>query len=435
MNEITLGIAACVFLLIFFLSGIEIAFGIAITGLVGFGLLSGFDAAFNLFGQDLLDTLSSYGLTVVPLFILMGQIAFHSGIAEKLYDAVYRLIGRVPGGLAMATVVAATMFKAMCGSTIATAATFSSIAVPQMTKYRYNKILSTGVVASVGTIGILLPPSITMIIFGIITEQSIGRLFLAAIFPALLISFFFIIIIYGWCKIKPNFGPKSTMTFTFREKIRVLPEFIAVAVIFGLVIGGLMAGLFTPTEAGTIGTMAILALALIRRGLTFSAFVKSVDESLRSAVMVLFLIACSTVLGHFFTITGIPQQASDWLINLALPRAVVMIIICLFYLLGGSFIDDLAFMILATPIIYPAIPKLGYDPIWFGVMIGITLMVGVIIPPVAISVFVVKNITGEPFGTIYKGVIPFLLSFIVVAALMFIFPQIALWLPYTLMGK
>jgi C4-dicarboxylate transporter, DctM subunit len=435
MNEFTLGILACIFLLFFFLTGIEIAFGIAITGFVGYALLSGFEPAFNLVAQDLFDTLSSYSLTVIPLFMLMGQIAFNAGIAQRLYDAVYKLVGRVPGGLAMATVVAATMFKAMCGSTLATAATFSSVAVPQMTRYNYSKKLSTGVVASVGTIGILIPPSITMIIFGIMTEQSIGKLFLAGIFPGLLISFFFLTIIYVWCKIDPKLGPKSTMTFTTREKLRALPEFIAVAVIFILVIGGLMAGLFTPTEAGTIGTIAVLVLALIRRGLTFNGFVKSVDESLKGAVMVLILIACSAVLGHFLAITEIPQYTGDWLTALPLPRTLIMIIICLFYLLGGSFIDDLAFMILATPILFPAIPKLGYDPIWFGVMVGVTIMVGTIIPPVAIGVFVVKNITGESFGTIYKGVVPFLLSFVVVAALLFIFPQIATFLPYALMGK
>ena len=435
MSELVLGIASCIFLLVFFLTGIEIAFGIAITGVVGYALLSGFDAAYNLLAQDFLDTLSSYSLTVIPLFMLMGQIAFNAGIAQTLYDAVYKIVGRVPGGLAMATVVAATLFKAMCGSTLATAATFSSVAVPQMTRYRYSKKLSTGVVASVGTIGIIIPPSIVMIIFGIMTEQSIGKLFLAGIFPGLLISFFFIAIIYGWCKIDPTLGPRSEVRASLREKIQALPQFAAVGIIFIIVIGGLMSGIFTPTEAGTIGTIAVLILALVKRGLTFKSFVKSVDESLRGSIMVLFLIACSAVLGHFLAITEIPQLTGDWLTNLPLPRTLIMIIICFFYLLGGSFIDDLAFMILATPILYPAIPKLGYDPIWFGIMVGVTIMVGSIVPPVAISVFVVKNITGESFGTIYKGVVPFLASFVVVGALLFIFPGIATWLPYTLMGK
>lgn len=435
MNELALGIASCIFLLAFFLTGIELAFGIAITGIAGYALLSGFDAAYNLLAQDFLDTFSSYSLTVIPLFMLMGQIVFNAGIAQTLYDGVYKIVGRVPGGLAMATVVAATLFKAMCGSTLATAATFSSVAIPQMTRYRYSKKLSTGVVASVGTIGIIIPPSVVLIIFGIMTEQSIGKLFLAGIFPGLLISFFFIAVIYGWCKIDPSLGPGSTVKAPLREKIRTLPDFAAVGVIFIIVIGGLMSGIFTPTEAGTIGTIAVLVLALLKKGLSFMAFFKSVDESLRASIMVLFLIACSAVLGHFLAITEIPQLTGDWLTNLPLSRSLIMIIICLFYLLGGSFIDDLAFMILATPIVYPAISRLGYDPIWFGIMVAVTIMVGSILPPVAISVFVVKNITGEPFGTIYKGVIPFLASFIIVGGLLFFFPGIATWLPYTLMGK
>jgi C4-dicarboxylate transporter, DctM subunit len=435
MNEFVLGIGACIFLLFFFLTGIEIAFGIAMVGLVGYAVLSGFDAAFNLLTQDFFDTLSTYGLTVVPLFMLMGQIAFNAGIAKRLYDAAYKLVGRVPGGLAMATVVAATLFKAMCGSTLATAATFSSVAIPEMTRYKYSKKLSTGIVASVGTIGILIPPSITMIIYGIMTEQSIGRLFLGGLIPGLLICAFFIAIIYVWCKIDPSMGPRSVERFTLKEKIKSLPEFIAVVVIFGVVIGGLMAGIFTPTESGTIGTVAVLILALKRRTLTFKGFVKSIDESLRAAVMVLILIACSAVLGHFLAITEIPQVSGDWLVSLPFHRVIVMVIIFLFYLLGGSFIDDLAFMILVTPILFPAVQKLGYDPVWFGVMIGVTLMVGTIIPPVAISVFVVKNITGESFGTIYAGVVPFLASFVVVGALLFIFPQLATFLPDLLMGK
>jgi tripartite ATP-independent transporter DctM subunit len=421
-------------LILLFFTGIEIAFGIAVIGLIGFALTSGFDAAYSLMVQDFFDTLSSYSLTVIPLFMLMGQMAYNAGIAKRLYDAAYKFVGRVPGGLAMATVVAATLFKAMCGSTFATAATFSSVAVPEMSRYKYGKKLSTGIVASVGTIGILIPPSITMIIYGIMTEQSIGRLFLAGLIPGLLICAAFIAIIYVWCKINPLLGPRSTQTFSAKEKLSCLPDFVSVVVIFGIVIGGLMAGVFTPTESGTIGTIAVLVLALGRRSLSFEAFKKSVDESMRAAVMVLILIACSAVLGHFLAVTEIPQLAGDWLCSLPFPRALIMVIIFLFYLLGGSFIDDLAFVILVTPILFPAVQQLGYDPLWFGVMIGVTLMVGSIIPPVAICVFIVKNITGEPFKTVYAGVVPFLASFVVVAAVLFMFPEIATWLPTVLMG-
>jgi C4-dicarboxylate transporter DctM subunit len=435
MNEYVLGLAGCLVLIAFLMTGIEIAFAIALVGVAGLAITSGFDVAFNATVQHFVDTLGSYSLTVIPLFMLMGQIAFHSGIAQRLYDAAYKWVGRVPGGLAMATVLAATMFKAMCGSTFATSATFSSVAVPQMTRYNYSKRLSTGVVASVGTIGMLIPPSISMIIYGIITEQSIGRLFLAGIIPGLMIACLFLAVIYVWCKINPALGPASTEIIPLKEKIRSLPEFISVIVIFGVVIGGLMAGMFTPTEAGTIGTIAIFILAVLKKGMSFKIFVDSVSESISSAVMILMIISCSAVLGHFLTITQIPQIAGEWLMGLPLHRVLIMTIIFFFYLLGGSFIDDLAFVILITPILFPTVVKLGYDPIWFGVFVGITLMVGSIIPPVAVSVFIVKNITGVPFNTIYSGVVPFLASFVIIAVLLFIFPEIATWLPNLLMGK
>jgi tripartite ATP-independent transporter DctM subunit len=332
----------------------------------------------------------------------------------------------------MATVGGATAFKAICGSSPATAATFASVAVPEMDRYGYHKKLSTGIVATVGTLGILMPPSVTLIVFGIITEQSIGKLFLAGLVPGLIIALFFILIIYGWCKINPALGPKGQKS-SWKERIASLPEVLWVGIIFLLVIGGLMKGFFTPTEAGSVGTFAVLLLSLAKRDLNFRGFVKSVGESLRTACMVVMLIAGSTILGHFLAVTKIPMNAADWIIQLNFGRNLTMILIALIYLLGGSFIDDLAFMILATPIFYPVIIHLGFDPIWFGMMIGITVMIGVVIPPVAINVFVVKNITRVPFGLIYKGVYPFLISLVVCAFLLFLFPQIALFLPSLLM--
>jgi tripartite ATP-independent transporter DctM subunit len=328
----------------------------------------------------------------------------------------------------MTTVVGATLFKAMCGSTLATCATFAGIAVPEMKRLGYSKKLATGVVASVGTLGMLIPPSVPLIIFGIITEQSIGKLFLAGIIPGLLIALFFIFVIYGWVKIDPSVAPRSPKS-TWKARIKSSPDFIWVGIIFFVVIGGLMQGWFSPTEAGSIGTAAVLILAYTKRVLPFGRLVKAFEESLRTACMVLMLIGGSVVFGHFLAVTSIPFITADWIGGLSLNKNIIMVLIIFIYLIGGSFIDDLAFMILATPIFYPAVLKLGFDPIWFGIMIGITLMIGVIIPPVAISVFVVKNITGEPFNVIYAGVYPFLLSLVACAALLFFFPQIALWLP------
>jgi C4-dicarboxylate transporter DctM subunit len=432
MNEVMFGLIGLAAVLVFFLTGIELGFAMALVGFLGFCYLRSFEAGLNLLAKDIFEVFSNYGFTVIPLFVLMGQIALNAGIAKRLFNAAYKFIGHIPGGLAMATVAGATAFKAICGSSPATAATFASVAVPEMDRYGYDKKLSTGIVATVGTLGILIPPSVTLIVFGMITGESIGKLFLAGIIPGLIIALFFILIIYGWCKINPSLGPKGKRS-TWLERINSLPDVGWIVLIFLLVVGGLMKGFFTPTEAGSVGTFAVLLLSVLKKDLTLKGFFKSVAESLRTACMVLMLIAGSTILGHFLTVTKIPMIASDWVASLPLNKFLIMVLISLIYQLGGSFIDDLAFMILATPIFYPVIIKLGFDPIWFGMIIAITVMIGVVIPPVAINVFVVKNITKVPFSVIYRGVYPFLLGLVACGALLFLFPQLALWLPHLLM--
>jgi tripartite ATP-independent transporter DctM subunit len=246
--------------------------------------------------------------------------------------------------------------------------------------------------------------------------------------PGLIIALFFLGIIYGWAKINPKLAPVSERS-TWKERTRSLPEVVWVLLVFLLVVGGIMRGFFTPTEAGAVGTFAVLVLAVAKRGIGFKGYVKSLTEGLRTAGMLLMLIAGSVILGHFIAVTNIPQNAADWIVGLPLNRYLIMFFICLIYELGGSFIDDLAFMILATPIFFPAVIKLGFNPLWFGMVIAVVVMIGVVIPPVAICVFVVKNITKVPIGTIYRGVAPFLISLIVVWGLLFIFPELALWLP------
>ena len=428
MSETTVGIMALVLLLLLFTTGIELGIAMALIGFVGFAYLNGVAPAMQLVGRDIYDVITNYGYTVFPLFILMGQIGFNAGIAVRLYDAAHRFVGHIPGGLAMATVIGATGFKAICGSSAATAATFASVAVPEMDRYGYDRKLSTGIVATVGSLGCIIPPSVVLIIFGIITEQSIGQLFLAGIVPGLIIALFFIGIIFGWVKINPKIAPMSERS-TWKARLRSLPEVAWVVLVFLLVIGGIMQGFFTPTEAGAVGTFAILVLAVAKRNLNFKKYVASLQEALRTAGMILMLIAGSVILGHFIAVTNMPQRTADWLVALPLNRYVIMIMICIAYEIGGSFIDDLAFMILATPIFYPAVLKLGFNPIWFGILISVVVMIGVVIPPVAVCVFVVKNITKEPIGRIYKGVAPFLISLILVWGLLFFFPQLALWLP------
>jgi C4-dicarboxylate transporter DctM subunit len=428
MNEALIGCIGLFLLLALFLTGIELAFAMTFIGFVGFAVLRSFAAAVDLLAKDFFDAFASYTFVVIPLFVLMGQVAFNTGIAERMYGTSRKFIGHVPGGLALATVVGATIFKAISGSSLATAATFSSVAIPEMDKSGYSRSLSTGVVASTGTLGILLPPSGTLIILAMITDQSIGKLFFAGIVPGLLIAVLFLATIVTLCRMNPSLAPRGAAA-GWKERARSLPQIFCPLIIFVITVGGLLAGFFTPTEAGSVGAISVLVLTLLKGDLHFKGFAKSVRESLRMGCMVLMLIGGSAVLGHFVVISKIPAFVAEWTQNLALPSSVIMAVILLIYLIGGSFVDDMAFMILATPIFFPVAIKLGFDPIWFCIVIGVTLMIGVITPPVAVGVFIVRNITHEPIGQIYRGVLPFLIGLVVCLLLLFIFPELATYLP------
>ena len=434
MSDIAVGIYGIIILLALFLTGLEMAYCMILVGFVGFTFLMSFSAASNLVVKDFFDTFTTYSYTVIPLFIMMGELAQNSNIAKRLYVGAHKWIGHIPGGLAMTTVVGATAFKAMCGSTLATVGTFSGLAIPEMDRYGYKKELSAGTVASVSTIGMILPPSTVLIIYGLQVEQSIGRLFLAGILPALMISLFFMVVIAGWVTLQPDIAPRAERG-TWRERIAAIPDGLVILVIFGIVIGGMITGFFSPTEAGTIGTVAVFLLALVRKEINSKMLVASFRGSLRTSIMTLMLIAGSSIFGHFLAITEIPMIAANWTASLPVPKFLIMVVIIAVYLIGGSIMDDLAFMVLATPIFFPTVVNLGYDPIWFGILICMTLMIGGIIPPIAIYVFILGNITGLPFKTIYKGVVPFLSALVVALAIMFIFPDFAIWLPNQLMGK
>jgi C4-dicarboxylate transporter DctM subunit len=432
-SEVMIGIIGIVVMLILFLTGLEMAYCMAIVGFLGFTALMSFLPASNLIAKDFMDAFTTYSYTVIPLFVLMGEFASNTKIAQRLYTGAHKWFGHIPGGLAMTTVVGATAFKAMCGSSLATVGTFAGLAIPEMDRYGYKKELSAGTVASVGTIGMILPPSTVLIIYGLICEQSIGRLFLAGILPAIMIAVLFILVIVLWVTINPKVAPKGEKS-GWKERFAVLPDVLTVLVIFGVVIGGMMFGIFSPTEAGTIGTVAVFVLALVRREVNVKMIKTSIKGALKTAIMTLILIAGSSIFGHFLIITEIPMIAADWASKLPIPPFGVMMMIIVIYLIGGSVMDDLAFMVLATPIFFPTAVVLGYDPIWFGIMICITLMIGGLIPPVAIYVFITANITGIPSKTVYKGAVPFLGALVVALILIFVFPQIVTWLPTRLMG-
>lgn len=417
-------------LFMLFTIGFEIGFAMCLIGFLGFAYIVDIRAALNLLALDFYNVFANYGFTVIPLFILMGQIAFHAGIAKELFSVAYRFFGHVPGGLAMATVAGAAAFGSVTGSATATAAAFASIAVPEMDRYGYSKELSSGTVATAGILGCLIPPSVPLIIYGIIAEQSIGKLFLASIVPGILITCSFIGTIFVWGKINPKQGPKGRK-FTWRERVGALPSVVPVLGIFICVMGGLLLGFFTPTEAGSVGAFAVLLVSLAKKNI--KGFINAISDSLYIACMILVLLTGGIVLSHFFAVTKIPFVAGEWLLGLPLRREFIMMIILLIYLIGGSFIEDMAFLILITPILIPVVSKLGYDLIWFGIMVQGITMLGIVIPPIAMNVFVVSSVVKLPLSTVYKGAYPYMVVLGVWLIILLLFPQISLLLPNLLM--
>ncbi len=428
MSLFVIGISVIGLLFVFFLAGLEIGVAMGLAGFIGFSAAVGVEPALNLVAKDIYSVFSSYGFTVIPLFVLMGQVGSSGGVARKLYDATYKFIGHIPGGLALGTVGAATAFKAICGSAPATAATFATIAVPEMDRYNYDRKLSCGTVATVGTLGIIIPPSVVLIIYGILTETSIGKLFLAGIIPGLIVAVSFLLTIVVWCAYNPKLGPKGEKS-TWKERIASLPPLLWVFIIFAVVVGGLMQGFFTPTEAGSVGTFAVIILTLMQKEMSVARYIQAVAGTLRIACMVLILIAGATILGHFFAVTRTPYVVAEWLTHLNVDRSVIILLIIAIYLIGGSFIEHLAFLILATPIFLPVVLKLGYDPVWFGVIVGVVTMIGVILPPLGINVFVVSGVTGEPAARVYRGAYRYLIGLSICLLILIYFPEISLWLP------
>ena len=429
MNPIHVGIIGIVFLIVILFSKFPVAFCMALVGFLGFGYLVSPEAALNIIAKDFYSVFSSYGLTVVPLFVFMGQILFYAGISRKIYDAAYAWLGHYKGGLAMATVGACASFSAICGSTNATAATMATVALPEMKRFKYSDELATGVVAAGGSLGILIPPSVIFIVYGIMTEQSIGKLFMAGILPGILLSALFILTIYIWVSINPKMAP-SVEKQNFKLKIRSLTGLIEVIILFILVMGGLFLGIFTPTEAGAVGALGGLVIPLVRRQLSWKGFIAAVYSSTQTTCMIFMIVAGATVFGHFLAVTTIPSVLSDWVVGLPLPPWAIMIVVMFFFFIGGCFMDALGMILLTIPIFFPVAVALGYDPIWFGVVIVLVTELGVITPPVGINVYVVSGIAKDvPLEVIFKGAFPFILTLLAYLVIMVFFPQIALFLP------
>ena len=429
MDPVFVGLIGIALLIILFSIEFPVAFAMGFVGFAGFAYLIGMDAGLEILVIDIYESFSNYNFSVIPMFVLMGCIAFEIGMSQRLFDASYAIFGRMKGGLAIATIMACAGFAAICGSTNATAAAMGAVALPHMKRYNYADSFATGSVAAAGSLGILIPPSALLIVFGIMTEESIGKLFIAGILPGLMLAALFILMAQILCRLNPELGPAGEAT-TLGEKLKAIFAVGEVLLLFFLVLGGLFTGWFSPTQAGGAGAAGVIAIGMIRRRLTVKGFIQAGKDTLLITCMVMFIIAGATLFGHFIAVTRIPFLLSDWVAQLDFPPMVVMGLIVFLHLIGGCFMDGFGLIVLTVPIMLPVIKSLGFDIYWFGIIIVLIVEMGTITPPVGVNVYVIKAVAKDiPLETIFRGILPFLAVLIVAVILLMVFPQIATFLP------
>lgn len=428
MDPLITGIGGIILLLILFFIGVPIGFAMAIAGFLGFAYVVNPKAALHLLANDIFTHLNSYALSVLPMFILMGCMAFAAGIGSKAFNVAYILMGRLRGGLIVATAIACCIFGALTGSGAATNVAIGKSAIPEMKKYQYDPSLSLGALACSGTLGFMIPPSIPLAVYGIITEQSIGKLFIAGLLPGILITLLFILTALSVCWIRPDWGPPGEST-NLKQKLKSLLGLLDALILFLLVIGGLFAGFFSPTMAGAIGSAGAIVIGLIRKELTWIKFIGGLRDSLRLSCMIFILIVGAMIFGHFITATGVSQGLVNWASDLS-PLGIIIFISILFFILG-CFIDITPILLLLVPLFYPLIIKSGYNPIWFGVVVCTLCMIGIVTPPVGTNLFVTKGLVGDevPIATIMKGIYIFLIPLTIGLILIIAFPGISTILP------
>ncbi len=412
-----------------------IAFVMMLVGFLGIGYLTSIHAALPVIANTVYETASFYPYTIIPLFILMGGFAGNAGITRELYQTFDKWFRRLPGGLGIATIASCAFFAALSGSSVAAAAAMGNIAIPEMKRYRYDPKLAVGAVAAGGTLSFLIPPSLGFVVYGMLTEQSIGKLLISGVVPGVLLSLAFIVVIIVQVKMNPALAPMTPGDVKFREKLSAFSGIWETLVVFLIVMGGIYLGFINPTEAGAIGATALLIIILLKRRMTLRNLSASLFEAARISVLVLFLVAGANVFSYFLALSTIPMAVSSWMAGLEVSRYVVLLIIILIYMLLGCFLDAISMMVLTMPVIFPVIKTLGFDPIWFGVICVIMMEAGLITPPVGLNVYTLAGVVKDvPMQTIFRGAAPFLLSMIAVVILITLFPKIVLFLP-SMMGR
>jgi C4-dicarboxylate transporter DctM subunit len=429
MNPVDIGYIGVVVLVLAIVLRVPVAFASMTVGFMGMLFLLKPDAAMRFLVSDIFTQLNSYTFSLIPMFVIMGYFAEMSGMTKRLFEAFYVWVGWVRGGLCAATVLACAAFAAVFGSGAATAATIGKVAYPQMKRYNYDDSLSTGCIAAAGTLGPLIPPSGTLVIYAIMTEQSITKCLLSGIIPGIMIAILMGIVVLIICKRNPSLGPPGPKT-DWKTKLKVLPSLGETLAVFLFVMGGMFGGLFTPTQAGTAGVFGTLVIGLIRGGLSWGGAWDTTKEALRISCMIMFLITGSVVFGHFLSLSTLSFALIDWAGTLALPPIMIVIIIILFYIIGGCFVDALGLIVLTIPITAPMVFKLGFDPIWYGLIICMMGEIGAITPPVGITVYVIKALVPEvPLEKIFAGIVPFLMAILAVLILVIAFPVLVTFIP------
>lgn len=433
MDPMVFSVLAIIFLMVLLFAGMPVAFSMGLVGILGTWYLTDFEIGRSMIKLSVYDAVANYYFCVLPFFVFMGILFLKSGIADRLYRTGYRWFGSLPGGIAIATVFGCGSFAAICGDSMATAATMGSVAIPEMKKYDYDESLSTGSVAAGGTLGILIPPSIGFIIYGMLTEESVGKLFMAGIIPGIMLTTLFGIIILIRCTINPSLGPRGPKV-PIIEKVKAIKDIWATALLFILVIGGIYSGLFTPTEAGGVGVVGALVIVLAGNRGSLKPILDSLLETTKITAMITAILIGVTLLGNFVTLTDLPLKLAEIVASLEVSKYIVFCLILGVYLLLGMLMNIIPMMMLTLPLIFPSIVALGFDPIWFGVIMVIMMEMGQITPPIGINVFVISGVTGEsvPMGKIFKGIVPFIVAEVFVIIVLTLWPDIALYLPNSL---
>jgi len=427
----TVGVIGIVILVVLMFLRMKLGTAMILVGFLGYAFLASLDKALIMVGLEPHAQTNYYQITALPLFILMGTVVAASGISKDLYEAVRKWIGHVRGGLAMATVGACGLFAAVCGDSIATAVTMGKIAHPEMRRYNYDDRLSSGAIAAGGTIGILIPPSTGFILYALLTEQSVGHLFMAGVIPGILEVLFYMAAIFIVCRINPGMGPPGPRV-SFREKVEGSFTIWPMVLIFLLIMGGIYGGIFTPTEAGAIGAFGAFVVGFALSGLKWPGVKSAITETASNTAMILYLLVGAYIFMRFTAVSNLPAYLSDLIIGIQVPPIFIIIGLLFVYIILGSFLDVLIVIILTTPIVFPTILALGYDPIWWGVIMVRIMEIGMVTPPYGINLFVLAKTIKVPLGTVYRGVAPFVLADLLHISLLVAVPEISLFLVRTM---